>query len=232
MMPPWLNGLSRAWLYGLLGAIIANFVMVAARKLLRLYQARQQLKIADEKRFKTALDSDSLQVLGSYLDTALGEFSIRDYSENAKVRERVTTFLGRLEDFVGKSTEITEKGTVRPKSETRRTVQRPGLSEIAATIESGRIWDGLAALRRLVEAKLTESARKRQIALPKRPGAGRVLQILHQHEAISADAAERLQFVIDVANRGVHGLDVSLQEALQALDEAQIALELLELVPL
>lgn len=222
--------LPSAWLVGLTSGVLANLLVIGVRKAFELHRKREQLKIADERRFKEALDSDSLRELGSYLDVALGKFSIRDYAEDAEVRTRVTTFLDRLEDFVGRSTEIVQKPTAPPVELQPPAPRLPDLTTVETRIEAGDIWDGLAALRRLVEARLLGYARNRQVELPKRPGAGRMVQILQQKRQIPPGTAERLQFVIDVANRGVHGLQVTTQEALKALAEAQIAFVDLDLM--
>ncbi len=218
------------WLVALSSAAATNLLVFGVRKSVGLYRKREQLRVADEQRFKAALDSDSLRELGSYLDRALGKFSIRDYAEDAEVRTRVTTFLDRLEEFVGRSTEIVQKPTAPPVETQPPAPRLPGLARIETRMEAGEIWDGLAALRRLVEARLLDYARNRQVELPKRPGAGRMVQILQQKRQIPPETAERLQFVIDVANRGVHGLQVTTQEALKALAETQIAFVDLDLM--
>src|SRR5206468_7283942 len=147
------------WIFGILSGAAVNLLALGLRKLLELKKRRKQLEAADEKRFQAVLESDSLKELGGYLDSAVGQFGVRDYAENAKVRERVTTFLGRLEDFVGLPEAIAEKREEPSESEPLQTaVPDSDLQKIESRIERGAVWDALAALRRTIESRLMDLA--------------------------------------------------------------------------
>jgi hypothetical protein len=194
------------------------------------YVARQKLRAADEKHFRTALTSDSQAELGGYLDENIGEFSVREYAENAKVRERVNAFLARLEEFVGKSAEIPPEPPTPEPHTSGVEFADPALQNVGVRINQGAIWDALSALRRVIEVRLRTLSGRTDIEIAPRAGAGRVLRLLEQRQIVPSDAARNLKYAIDVANRGVHGLDVSPDEALEALQEAINGLLKLDLV--
>lgn len=216
-----------ALLSGLGAATVAELV----KALTNWYEARQKLQLADEQSFRNALASDSLSELGGYLDNAIGKFSIGEYSQNRRVRSRVNDFVSRLEDYVGTREELTSPEVEPPpKAERVFGAIDSELDAVESRIQQGAIWDGLSALRRIVERRLTTIASQNGITLPERLGAGRMLRFLHQRELVPNDALGELKFAIDVANRGVHGLDVENDEALEALQSARSAFSRLPIV--
>src|SRR5207237_365827 len=78
-----------------------------------------------------------------------------------------------------------------------------GLEVAAPLLAQGTVGDGLAILRRAVEAELRDLAVREGIS-GGRKGAGVLLRELERHSAIRPDLSQGLRYVIDVANRGVH----------------------------
>jgi hypothetical protein len=214
----------------LLSGLGSSAAAVVLKALANWYEARQKLQSTDEQSFRNALASDSLSELGGYLDNAIGKFSIGEYSQNRKVRSRVNDFFSRLEDYVGKRAEVTSPQVAPPKVERVIGAIDSELDAVESRIQQGAVWDGLAALRRIIERRLTTLASQNGITLPERLGAGKMLRLLHQKELLPNEVFEELKFAIDVANRGVHGLDVESDEALEASQNARAAFSTLPLV--
>ena len=101
--------MSSQLLYGVLAGIAVNVLFVTAASLRRRIEARKKIKEVNEEQFRDALASESLATLGSYLDTAVGDFSVAEYAENTAARTRVNAFLAKLQDFVGLSEGAAEK---------------------------------------------------------------------------------------------------------------------------
>jgi hypothetical protein len=94
------------------------------------------------------------------------------------------------------------------------------------SLSEGRVWDGLASLRRAIEVELRDLASREGIA-GNRKGAGQILADLQRREVIPSDLARALRYVIDVANRGVHGEPVDPSQADEALFMTKRALDAL-----
>lgn len=212
-----------------IASIVAAFAVNVVAKAIQLISewrdARRKLKEAEETRFYAALEADSLTELGRYLDGPVGSFLVSEYADNPKVKHRVNTFLARLEEFVGKAGEVARYPQI-PVSviEAIPEATRGELQDVETRLQEGRPWDALALLRRKIERRLLKIAREHDLRLPEKPGAGRLLQLLLRHKLVPSDVGTSLRYAIDVANRGVHGLDVSTTEAFEALQHAQRAL--------
>jgi hypothetical protein len=223
--------MSSQLLYGVLAGIAVNVLFVTAASLKRRIEARKKIKEVNEERFRDALASESLATLGSYLDTAVGDFSVAEYAENTAARTRVNAFLVKLQDFVGLSEEAAEqREPLVPPEPLQVPAPDFDLQKVESRIEQGALWDALAALRRTIEIRLIDLARRRGLSIPPQPGAGRLLRLLRERQVLSEDAAKSLQYAIEIANRGVHGVDVTTDEAIAALRQAQTTLGKLELL--
>jgi hypothetical protein len=216
------------FLGSILAGIAANLIATAVKAAREWRHAKRKLKEAEEVRFQAVLAADSLLELGGYLDGPIGSFLVTEYADNAKVKDRVNTFLARLEQYVGTTREI-------PKSVEAPAALEPGpevadfeLVGVETRLQEGRPWDALAALRRIIERRLMSFARQRDVRLPEHPGAGRLLQVLRQRELLPESAAASLRYAIEIANRGVHGLEVAADEVFEALRHAKRALAAIE----
>ena len=90
------------------------------------------------------------------------------------------------------------------------------MASVESRIKQGAVWDGLAALRRGIEQQLVNLARERGLAIPQKYGAGALLQLLRQNDVLPQGVADELRDAVMIANRGVHGMDVGVEEALEA----------------
>jgi len=108
--------------------------------------ARRKLKEAEETRFQTALASDSLVELGGYLDGPIGSFLVAEYVDNPTVKQRVNSFLARLEEFVGKTSEVPQEAEAPAALELGPEPIRRELEDVEIRLQEGRPWDALALL--------------------------------------------------------------------------------------
>ncbi|MBK9240905.1 MAG: hypothetical protein IPL75_11720 [Acidobacteria bacterium] len=219
-------------LIGLLAGAFTSLFTVALRELFTWYRARQKLQSAEEAQFLRVLSSDSLTDLGDYLDNAVGQFSVAEYGQNDKVRRRVNMFLACVEEFVGKADGV--RIAVDPAPPPVNLFPRDAspdadLLAIEYKVLDGAVWDGLAHLRRVIEQRLRHLAMQRNLAVPERPGASRLIELLRRHEVGTDEAWKSLRYVIDVCNRAVHGLEVSTSEALEVIRYSRGAFNALNL---
>jgi hypothetical protein len=215
-----------------MGGVAVNLALLAWRFAHDWYTTRAKLSIADEDAFQHALTSESLATLGSYLDKSLGQFLLSEYADNPRIRRRVDLFVTRLQEYVGPEEPLPwppKQEAPKPTVGARAFVDRE-LKLVEDKLISGPTWDALASLRRLIEVRLRLLADKSKISLSRRVGAGGILQALLLAQAIPGSTAERLRYAINVANRGIHGIDVSSEEGYEALRQARSALEELRLL--
>lgn len=212
---------------------LASFVGAGIREAVNWLNARKKLEQAAEAEFHSALASDSLHILGDYLDKAVGQFSVAEYSHNPQVRQRVNMFLARVEDFVGKTEDVRQSEaqlTVPVYSSVLAVATDEELESIEERVLGGAVWDGLAHLRRVIEQRLRELAKERELRVPERHGAARLVDLLRRNGVGDSAAWEGLPYVLNVCNRAVHGLEVSTTEALEAVRIARETLSALGLM--
>lgn len=221
-----------SYLASFIGGIAVPALYALFRFLLDWRTTRTKLKMAEEKAFTAALGSESLGTLGTYLDRSLGQFLLSEYAHNTAIRERVNLFVARLQEYVGSQDEVPSSEDLRlPKKRRPRTrVTDYGLKLVEDKLVSGPAWDALAALRHLIETRLRSFAEQREVSLPKRVGAGGILQALQRAQQVSTDVTAALRYAIDVANRGVHGFEVPVDEISEALRQARFGLSKLGLL--
>jgi hypothetical protein len=192
-------------------------------------ETRRKLAAAKEAEFKAVMASNSLEQLGQYMDEVIGQFLIIEYASDPTVQKRVDSFVKRIQGFVGTVDEIPPAPS-EPKHpggvDTIHDEYLPqDLVPVLQAIRVGQVWNGLALMRRILEEHLRQFARRREVELPSRAGAGRMVQVLASREALDPDTAASLRFAIDIANRAVHGEEVSMEAAETAVRQAVFALE-------
>jgi hypothetical protein len=192
--------------------------------------ARQKLRASEEVKFKEALESSDLVKLGEYLSTALGQFTIQEYSSRKQVAQRVDRMFDRLADFVAEPEVVQPPPDVEPPAALAR--ELPPLSgdfaRVRVDFENEEVWNGLARLRRIIEIRLRQLAIDRGFKEKHLRSAGQMLRFLTDREYVPGHIAQLLQYAIRVCNEGVHGNAVSLDDALAALLAAVEALAGLE----
>lgn len=161
----------------------------------------------------------SLDRLGAYVYDEIGSLPLARYASDERARQVVARAVETMDDFVMGEGATAEGATTAPTPER-------DLEAATAAISQGRVWDGLARLRRAIEVHLRSLARERDIPA-ERAGAGRLLADLVRLEAIPPEVVDFLGPAIRVANSGIHGYPVSRGEAEEALANAQRGLVLL-----
>lgn len=195
---------------------------------------KEALEKTKEDAFDIVLKSDSISEVGGYLYEGVGAFALHDYSSSPKVRQRVTRFLERLEAFVGgpeiESSPIALESRDIPELPHQTPKPPSDLLEAQRELLEGEVWNGLARIRRIIELRLRDIAQKHDVP-SKRTGAGQLLRTLKERNIIPVDAQRHLQYAISVANKGVHGIDVVGNEAVEAFEHAAYGLARIESRP-
>lgn len=83
-----------------------------------------------------------------------------------------------------------------------------GLQTAAAEISKGEVWNGLARLRRAIEIRLYEIARQYG-ETGQRMSVSALLDKLMRREVIPQEAVRHLKHAVAIANRGIHGENVT-----------------------
>jgi len=206
-----------------LGGLAAALQFTASRVSWRKARAATQEVLYDAA-ISEALDADQIRVLGTYLEERLGSITIAEYSADTATRARVSLFVSRISQFLEQPEN--ESPTEAPAILRPQEAGATEFEEVEEMILSERVWDGLARLRRTIEIRLRELANE-SVTHAASIGAGQLLKELIKLELVRPDAVVYLKYAISVANRGVHGVDVSVGEALEALWAASSGLELL-----
>jgi len=105
---------------------------------------------------------------------------------------------------------------------------QPELQKALETLRSGEAWNALARVRRYIEVVLRQRVQQSSISSERPLSAGQLLNLLARKERLPAHVAEGLRYALAVCNRAIHGLDVTLEEAEEALFHAAAALDALQ----
>lgn len=199
---------------GLTSGIITLFNYVISKK-----NEKTKLQKSEEKRFQQILSSDNIDVLGNYLDEIIGKFNIYEYSTNPKISHRVNTYIDRIQHYVGTIDEIKKEELPKRKPKIKDFTEKlPNeYQTILNELETGEHWNALARLRRHIEIFLKKIAISKGLLKEEFTSAGRLLSLLERNEIISKNSAKKLGYSISICNRAIHGLDVSLEEAQEAI---------------
>lgn len=187
---------------------------------------RKLLQKVQEQKFQTVLSSDDILSVGKYLDDNLGAIAISAYVQDRAIASRFDHLFARLSDYVGTTEGMREEEAVSPPLGT--TSAPPVVPEIQPVIhelETGERWNALARLRRLLELRLREYLASRGVPDDKIRSAGQMVRFALQHQLLDESLAHQLRYAIGVANRAVHGEEVSEAEAQEAVGIAQYALD-------
>lgn len=191
---------------------------------------------AQEQKFKSALESDDLITVGSFLYNTIGDFNIYEYVSNSNVSKTVDKFNEKLISFLKTNTEMAQeikeieqitKIEVPPIHPEDFTELPEEIKKVHNELDAGDIWNALARLRRYIEIILRKTAEINDIHIDKPTSAGYLLNILTQHNIVSKEVFNNLKYSITISNKAVHGLDVNINEAHEALFHAEIGLNML-----
>lgn len=200
--------------------------------------AREESRKLARELEATALRSNDILILGNYLYDNIGATRISNYVRDDAVRERVTRALDGVLTFLGPEEvritpqELEEAEAASPTAESGErgysgqsadAEMRRALQEI----QYGEVWNGLARMRRHIEAQLRKLAPDALINA--NISAGRLLDLMTRREFIPLGPAKQLRYAIRVANAGIHGENVDSSQAEEAWDMARTALAALDL---
>ena len=224
-----LRGTTSHWSVLWLVAIVAALLSIIATVTWLVdasLAARDKLRASRDAAFNAAMSSNDLQTIGSYLFATLGQFTIAEYSARSVIRDRVDQMMSKLRTFVGTTDDVNAH------LKDLFDVTVPAVAAIPVELEDARHqldvgaqWNALATLRRDIEILLRNIARGCGIDVSNRMSAGQLAMALRRHGAISINTEALLRSAIAVANRAVHGLDVSAEEAERAIRAAATALD-------
>src|SRR4051812_35090489 len=141
---------------------------------------------------------------------------VAEYASNAAVRTDILRALEQIERFLDDEEALPATGTNEADAERSFLAARQALT-------SDDTWHALAELRRSIEVELRAIAQRREIEVPPRAGAGQLLRALERAEAAPPEVVQPLRYAVDVANRAIHGEDVSpglAEEAFYTADRA------------
>jgi|GEM_PF-3503692 len=200
-------------------AAVVALLAVAFTAFTRAWAARQTREAVERARGSKpdrAISRLDLSELGDYMYGALGSIPIAEYASNPRARGDVARGLERIERFLADDETPPAKRDGGAASDALAAAQR--------ALGAGDTWTGLAQLRRSIEIELHQLAARREISVPKRAGAGLLLRILGDGQVLSRDIALTLRKSIRVANKAIHGEDVSPAAADEAFAGADYAL--------
>lgn len=203
-----------------LSALTSLYATIMIQVVNRILE-RRKLRLAEHDKFLRVLNSNQLSELGKYLDDVLGRFAVAEYTDNPAVRLRVDAYLSRIQRFVGTQEEL-ESHPPRPVASeavdpTREVhVSAAGISELARALDevrSGEIWNGLARMRTYVEDTLTTVALNSHVRVSPGMSAQSLISVLTRASLLDEAMVPALRFSIVIANRAIHGKDVTRQDA-------------------
>jgi hypothetical protein len=189
------------------GAIIG--VALGALDELRLrLRARTALEDAARADRERAEATDDPKVLRDYLVDRIGAMSISAFAQDADARRFVTRAADRADGFVNSATASTAS-------------HEDHLTAARTLITAGEIPGGLARLRLAVEQAVSAQGDDDE-------GRREPWKALRRAAAeLPAEAGPGLEQAVHTANRGLHGQDVTQDEALAACRAVEHALQLL-----
>jgi len=208
--------------------IIATFSMAETLTSLlgRAIVARRKLRASKDAAFDAAVASNDLQTIGSYLFATLGQFTIAEYSGRPLVRSRVDQMLQKLRAFVGTTDQVSDRSAGLSDIAVPSSAGIPAeLEDTIGQLTAGEQWNALARLRAELEALLRGLARGSGVDVGNRMSAGQLARALRSQGMISESTEGLLRSVIAVANRAIHGLEVSEAESQWAMRTAAAAIE-------
>lgn len=219
-----------SWVSMVLTIVIAFFQLWNNFK--RRKEELDKIRCADEKAYQEVMESSDLDKIGKYLDDVIGNFDMREYAENKKIRDTLDLYIEKLKSFIGTDNEI-----IKSADDTQKDVYKTNASDLAASVTvrpkltqefqeilnelySGETWNSLAKLRRLIEIKLKEALLKEGIEMNKSLGAGQLLEIYYKHKQSNIEIDfDQMKSAISICNKAIHGIETDIKIAEKAIFE-------------
>jgi len=192
--------------------------------------AKAKLRAAADMRLQQVLESGDLRDVGCYLDEVVGNFCVREYVSDSQVARTVDAYVARLEAFVGTDAGMAKQlaDAAHPPEAAQPLPLPAELQKALETLRSGEPWNALARVRRYLEMTLRQMARQVAVTSDRPLSAGQLVNLLSRKELLPPHAQESLRYAIAVCNKAIHGLDVTAQEAEDALFHAAAAIHALQ----
>lgn len=192
---------------------------------LNYIKQKKTLEEMDGKLFKQALASSDIKQLGNYLDKNIGNVTIKEFSTNLKIQKKVNHHIQSIISFIGTEEDIKNTNIVLRKPDFVYNYEAPeDFFPILKELRYGRPWNALAQLRRHIEISLRDVVKEYNINVKDFMSITQTLSILDSINLIPASTIHDLKYVISICNKAVHGLDISLTEAEEAIQIAIRAL--------
>ena len=220
-------------LLAVLASVATGTLSVVATSL-TLYQSRRdrqsKLDKAREPELEEILASSDLDTVGGYLDNVIGRFNVYEYVMADGVATSVDRYLEKLGSFVRTDAEIASAAeSVGESLEVSEPVGlTPVLQRALSDVRTGEVWNGLALLRRHIEVRLMSIAVEARVSVKPTWSAGQLLRALWDAKVISRKVYASLSFAIAMCNEAVHGGDIALGIAEEAVIVAAAALTRLD----
>lgn len=204
-------------------AAAVSAVVAAVSQVVEARRAKQRLKETrkrlSETKAASVLQDPTLSRLGRYVFEDVGSVTVRDYVTDDRLHRELPGALDSIRRYLELPSED-QKGPEHTQAwdRTRGGLQGHDVPDFVLTrIEEGDYWTALAWLRTQIERSLRELAHAHSLQVREQVRARSLLSLLRREQLISDDVVEALDYAIRVANRGVHGLDVSLGETEEAI---------------
>ena len=210
-----------------LGSVAAALFTFVAGSLAQ----KRKLRHAERENVLSVLAQDDINRLGAYVDNVIGAFTMKEYASNSEVQDRVDAYVDRIQEYLGAPEDIQQERGIREPDRPihMHDVELPDdFQPILRELRYGELWNALARLRRHLEVTLKQKASQAGIPIEKVLSIGRLLNLLEKRQVIAPGTANSLRYPISLSNKAVHGEDVSMAEAEEAVFHAARILQSLD----
>ncbi|WP_341907917.1 hypothetical protein [Fluviicola taffensis] len=202
-----------AAILGLLSTSITFFTY-----LFNYIKQRKTLEEIDGNLFKQALASADIKQLGKYLDNNIGNVTIKEFSTNTKIQKKVNHYIQNIISFIGTEEDIKKTDIESHETKIIYNYEVPNeFHSIIKELSFGQPWNALAQLRRHIEISLRDIVKNYDINIKEFMPITQTLSILGSMNLISPSTINDLKYAVSVCNKAVHGIDISLPEAEEAI---------------
>lgn len=210
-------------LLAVVGAVLSVVTLVpaAVRSITQAAAFREQTRTLKSLRVSDVVETTDLHALGSLVVRDLGGTSMPNYVRHEEVRTRFRTAFNTAREFIGEMPERESESLPESASapaEDHQVGERLSKSGERALqdVAEGESWNALARMRRELEIALASRV-DRSVTRTRRMAAGQMLAVAAKQGAIPPESASPLRYALSVANRAVHGEEISADSAVEAV---------------
>jgi len=189
---------------------------------------KEKINQAKETLFKSAIESNDLEKLGTFLEKNIGNFTIHEYVTDNDVNLKVNSYFERLQSFLSTQEEFEKESSIQdqlPHQIEGYPVMDTDFEKILNELNFGDTWNSLARLRRTIEIRIKDYAKANDIQFKENISAGQILNILRNQNKISNSIFENLKYSVSISNDAIHGKEVSYEKAQEAIYHAKNAID-------